>query len=122
MIMMKPTLALLAALLLSPLTALPAECLFKPKEKVAFLGDSITAQGWSNAHGYVRLVVAGLQVNGVDITPLPAGIGGHKSDGMLARLDRDVLARRDHQLRDERRHPWRQGPAAGHGRRNFSFR
>jgi hypothetical protein len=59
MIMMKPALALLAALLLSPLTALPAECLFKPKEKVAFLGDSITAQGWSNAHGYVRLVVAG---------------------------------------------------------------
>lgn len=92
--MMKPTLALLAALLLSPLTALPAECLFKPKEKVAFLGDSITAQGWSNAHGYVRLVVAGLQVNGVDITPLPAGIGGHKSDDMLARLDRDVLAKR----------------------------
>ena len=80
--------------MLWPLSTLRAECLFKPKEKVAFLGDSITAQGWSNAHGYVRLVVAGLQVNGVDITPLPAGIGGHKSDDMLARLERDVLAKR----------------------------
>ena len=90
---MRRTLAFLSALMFAPLPAAQAQCLFKPKEKVAFLGDSITAQGWTNAHGYVRLVVAGLQVNGVEITPLPAGIGGHKSDDMLARLERDVIAK-----------------------------
>ena len=91
---MRPTLVLLVVHLLTTVSASAAGCLYKPKDKVAFLGDSITAQGWSNAHGYVRLVVAGLQVNGVEITPLPAGIGGHKSDDMLARLERDVLAKR----------------------------
>ena len=60
-------------------------------KRVTFLGDSITAQGWSNTHGYVRLVVTGFEVNGMKIDPVPAGIGGHKSDDMLARLKRDVL-------------------------------
>ena len=83
---------LLLALLLSVAT-LPAEIVLKSNDRVAFLGDSITAQGWSNAHGYVRLVVAGLQANGVAITPLPAGVGGHKSNDMLARLEHDVLAK-----------------------------
>ncbi len=90
---MKPLVVLLLALC-TPLAALPAECALKSDEKVAFLGDSITAQGWTNAHGYVRLVVAGLQANGVAITPLPAGVGGHKSNDMLARLERDVLSRK----------------------------
>ncbi|NCX97226.1 MAG: hypothetical protein EBX35_01165 [Planctomycetia bacterium] len=64
---------------------------FPANQRVAFLGDSITAQGWSNLHGYVRLVVAGCDVNGMKIDPIPAGIGGHTSDDMLARLKRDVL-------------------------------
>jgi lysophospholipase L1-like esterase len=63
----------------------------KTGEKVAFLGDSITAQGWTSPHGYVRLVVAGLECNGVKIVPIPAGVGGHMSSHMLARLQRDVL-------------------------------
>ena len=63
-------------------------------QRVAFLGDSITAQGWSNPHGYVRLVVAGLDANCVKITPLPAGIGGNRSPDMLARLKRDVLEKK----------------------------
>ena len=91
---MRTTLALLAALLSWPVPAAQAQCLVKSQDKVAFLGDSITAQGWSNAHGYVRLVVAGLQANGVTITPIPAGIGGHRSNDMLARLARDVLAKK----------------------------
>lgn len=64
--------------------------LVKDGEKVAFLGDSITAGGWSDG-GYIRLVVEGLKAQGVNITPIPAGVGGHKSNDMLARLDRDVL-------------------------------
>lgn len=68
-----------------------AEIVMKTGEKVAFLGDSITAQGWTSPHGYVRLVVAGLECNGVKIVPIPAGVGGHRSNEMLARLKRDVL-------------------------------
>lgn len=67
------------------------EVLVRDAQKVAFLGDSITAGGWGNPGGYVRLVVAGLAANGVKVTPIPAGISGHKSDQMLERLKRDVL-------------------------------
>ncbi len=68
-----------------------AEILVKDGQKVAFMGDSITAGGWGNPAGYVRLVVAGLEANGVKVTPIPAGIGGHKSNQMLERLKRDAL-------------------------------
>jgi lysophospholipase L1-like esterase len=71
-----------------------AEIAVKSGEKIAFLGDSITAQGWSNPAGYVRLVIAGLEANGVKAEPVPAGISGHKSDQMLARLDKDVLSKK----------------------------
>jgi lysophospholipase L1-like esterase len=84
--------SLLAALLLcAPLA--PAQIAVKSGDKIAFLGDSITAGGWSNPAGYVRLVIAGLEANGIQATPVPAGIGGHKSDQMLARLERDVLSK-----------------------------
>src|SRR5215218_2595881 len=86
-----------AAVVLSMLTAiLPltrADILVKSGEKVAFLGDSITQGGWSSANGYVKLVEAGLKANGVDIEVIPAGIGGHKSNDMLKRLERDVLSK-----------------------------
>lgn len=65
--------------------------LVKDGQKVAFMGDSITQGGWSSPGGYVRLVVAGLEANGVKVTPVPAGISGHKSDQMLARLKKDAL-------------------------------
>ena len=74
---MKHVLSLLTALLLAlTLAAVSAhaEIVMKNGEKVAFLGDSITAQGWSSLHGYVRLVVAGLECNGVPITPVPTGV------------------------------------------------
>ncbi len=70
---------------------LPAEIAVKDGQKVAFLGDSITQAGWDHPAGYVRLIVAGLAANGVTITPVPAGISGHKSNQMLERLRRDVL-------------------------------
>jgi len=80
--------ALLAAL------SVRADIVIPNGAKVAFLGDSITAQGWTNAHGYVRLLVAGLEANGVKIVPVPAGVGGQTSKDMLARLQRDVLAKK----------------------------
>ena len=72
----------------------PAEIAVKSGEKIAFLGDSITAGGWGNPFGYVRLVMAGLEANGVKAEAVPAGIGGHKSDNMLERLERDVIAKK----------------------------
>ncbi len=63
----------------------------KDGQKIAFLGDSITEGGWGNPVGYVRLVIAGLATNGIEVKPIPAGISGHKSDQMLARLKHDVL-------------------------------
>ena len=73
---------------------LVAEIKVKSGDKIAFLGDSITQGGWSNPAGYVRLVIAGLEANGVHAEPVPAGISGHKSDQMLARLEKDVLSKK----------------------------
>ena len=68
-----------------------AEIIVKDGQKIAFLGDSITASGWNNPIGYVNLTIAGLEANGIKVTAIPAGIGGHKSNQMLERLERDVL-------------------------------
>ena len=75
-------------------TPVRAEIAVKSGEKIAFLGDSITAGGWSNPAGYVQLIVAGLAANGVEVTPIPAGVGGHKSNQMLDRLEKDVLSKK----------------------------
>jgi lysophospholipase L1-like esterase len=73
-----------------------AEIPLKTGEKVAFLGDSITAGGFSQASGYVQLVGKGLAANGVTIEIIGAGISGHKSNQMLERLERDVLSKKPH--------------------------
>jgi lysophospholipase L1-like esterase len=65
----------------------------KDGEKIAFLGDSIT-QGGMGQTGYVTLVISGLKANGVKATAVGAGISGHKSNDMLARLERDVLSKK----------------------------
>ncbi len=77
---------LLAGLVLMSAGDIPV----KDGEKIAFLGDSIT-QGGMGATGYVTLVIQGLKANGVNATAIGAGISGHKSNDMLARLQRDVL-------------------------------
>ncbi len=74
--------------------SLHAELLVKDGQKVAFMGDSITDQGWNVPGGYVRLVVAGLQTLGVTIVPIPAGVGGNTSADMVSRFDRDVLSKK----------------------------
>jgi lysophospholipase L1-like esterase len=84
---------LLAAALFSPHWA-AAEILVKSGDKIAFLGDSITQAGWGQPSGYVRLVMEGLKANGIEAQPVPAGISGHKSDQMLARLEKDVLSKK----------------------------
>ena len=86
-------LALLGASLITHQTA-TAEIAVKSGEKIAFLGDSITAEGWGKPAGYVKLVMAALEANGVKAEAVPAGISGHKSDQMLARLEKDVLSKR----------------------------
>jgi lysophospholipase L1-like esterase len=60
-------------------------------QSIAFLGDSITAQGASAPGGYARLVLSGLECVGIKATMIPAGVSGHKSNDMLKRLSRDVL-------------------------------
>ena len=66
----------------------------KSGEKVAFLGDSITQQGQGSAGGYVQLVGSGFAANGVKVEIIGAGISGHKSNDMLARLEKDVLSKK----------------------------
>jgi len=76
-------------------TGVPPEGIaVKDSEKIAFLGDSITQQGFVNPSGYVNLVISGLGACGLKVTPIPAGISGHKSKDMLARLDKDVIAKK----------------------------
>ena len=87
-------LPILAAATVGTANFATAEIAVKSGEKIAFLGDSITQGGWSNPVGYVRLVIAGLEANGIKAEPIPAGISGHKSDQMLARLDKDVLSKK----------------------------
>lgn len=70
-----------------------AEIAVKTGDKIAFLGDSITQGGWRNPTGYVKLVMSGLEANGVKAEAVPAGIGGHKSNDMLGRLERDVISK-----------------------------
>ena len=83
---------LCGALLLSA-SALSAQITVKSGEKIAFLGDSITQQGnWES--GYINLVMSALEANGIKAVKIPAGISGHKSNQMLARLERDVLKKK----------------------------
>jgi lysophospholipase L1-like esterase len=71
-----------------------AEIALKNGDKIVFLGDSITANGAASPSGFVRLVISGLESNGNKTTAIPAGIIGNKSNDLLARLDRDVIAKK----------------------------
>ena len=89
--MFKQTTLIAAMLLAGSLTAQTA---VKSNDKIAFLGDSITAQGNRFQAGYVNLVMAGLNANGIKAVKIPAGIGGNKSNNLLDRLERDVLSKK----------------------------
>lgn len=88
---MKKTLSVLITVALALLSA--AEPLVKSGEKIAFLGDSITQFGNFPA-GYLNMVMLGLEKSGVKAVKIPAGISGHKSNDMLARLEKDVFSKK----------------------------
>ena len=68
-----------------------AEVIIGNGDRIAFLGDSITANG-NRPAGYVNMVMKGLEVVGVkDAVKIPAGVSGHKSNNMRGRLQRDVI-------------------------------
>lgn len=85
------SLILLISLILATQPASAGELTVSKGDKVAFLGDSITAAG-RRPGGYCHLVVTELNKQGLKVTPVYAGIGGHKSNQMLARLEKDVLS------------------------------
>ncbi len=87
--MIKTSLSLIAILTLS-LTA-HAEVIIQKGDKIAFLGDSITAGG-AKPGGYCHLIIETLNQKGLEVTPKYSGISGHKSNQMLARLEKDVLS------------------------------
>ncbi|HTJ79361.1 MAG TPA: GDSL-type esterase/lipase family protein [Rariglobus sp.] len=62
-------------------------------QKLAFFGDSITAHGWENPGGYVKLIMDAFAKEGITLTPIPAGGSGAKSDDLVERLDRLVLSK-----------------------------
>ncbi len=68
--------------------------LIRSGETLAFMGDSITDFADDKPAGYCRLVIDGLRQYGVDVKPLYVGHGGDRSADMLARLDRDVIAKK----------------------------
>lgn len=87
--------ALVAVLLgLAPLAASFAAAADAPKApRIVFLGDSITQAG-AGPHGYVTLAGKTLAeaVPGTEV--IGAGVGGNRVPDLLARVDRDVIARK----------------------------
>jgi len=66
----------------------------KDKDRVVFLGDSITQQG-AGPKGYVTLFgqMVKEKLPDKDIAVINAGISGHKVPDLQKRLDKDVLAK-----------------------------
>ena len=76
-------------------TALHAgELKIKNGDTLVFLGDSITAQGWWNAQGYCKLVEEALKYKKLDVKTIGAGVSGHKSNQMNARMQHAVIDRK----------------------------
>jgi len=87
-------LLLLGCIVVSAFVMAHAEVKIQSGDKIAFMGDSITQEGWQHAGGYVKLIVLGLKEIGIEVEPIPVGVSGHKSNQMLERLERDVLAKK----------------------------
>lgn len=68
------------------------QLLVKPGEKVAFMGDSITAAG-ARKNGYLTLVMEALNMEGLKLSHVPAGKSGNRSKDMLARLGDSVISK-----------------------------
>lgn len=70
-----------------------AEVLVNSGDSIAFLGDSITKQG-SGSAGWCDLVISSLKSNGIDVTQINAGRGGHTTRDMVGRFQADVIAKK----------------------------
>ena len=77
-----------------PAAPTAARCPVRNGDKIVFLGDSITFYGSDHSDGYCQLVLAGLKEMKVKARGVFAGVGGHKSDEMLARIEHDVIKHR----------------------------
>ena len=87
--------AAFAAALLAATGLAAGEIVIKDGDSIAFMGDSITQLGnLQKPNGYVNLVIEGLKAAGVNAVPIPAGVGGNTTRHMLARLEKDVLAKK----------------------------
>jgi len=84
----------LAAFCASATVAAAQDIAIKDGQKLAFLGDSITQFGMNTPSGYCRLVLSGLEANGIKVQPIGAGISGNTSKDMIGRLDRDVISKK----------------------------
>lgn len=71
----------------------PAKLVLKKGEKIAFIGDSITAGG-ARKNGYLTMVMEALNKEGLNLSRVAAGKSGHKSNDMLKRLDKDVISKK----------------------------
>lgn len=69
------------------------EIAVKAGEKIAFMGDSITAGG-AGKTGFITLVMDTLNKEGLNLTSVPAGKSGNRSKDMLARLDESVISKK----------------------------
>lgn len=75
-------------------SASAGEVLVQSGDSIAFFGDSITQRGTQGSAGFVSMVISGLKAGGVEAKPLPAGFYGLRTDQLLSRLERDVIARK----------------------------
>jgi len=78
--------------LVSPAKDAPKELKLKADDKIVTLGDSITAGG-----GYLRYTEQVLAANYPQLNApklINAGVSGNKAENMIARFDKDVLARK----------------------------
>jgi lysophospholipase L1-like esterase len=82
-----------ATVLAAPLPAAAGEISVRNGDSIAFVGDSNTAGGWEQPAGYVHLVQQALELQGITIIPIPAGVAGDTSERMFKRIDA-VLAKK----------------------------
>lgn len=64
----------------------------QPK-RIVFFGDSITEAG-AGPNGYVTLIKDSVQRRGSSSEIIGAGVSGNKVEQLLARIDKDVIARK----------------------------
>src|SRR5262249_28906459 len=100
---LRPALIAACAVCVSPAAAAHPEVPLKGKDRIVFLGDSITQQGDSIIKtddgmivGYVRLVrdTLGVKHLGLGIDVIGAGVSGNKVPDLQKRVEKDVIEKK----------------------------